>query len=1373
MVSGYGVFGHVSDGFDDSNTYDDALGDEFDESARRWIQRRRNPQADNLADDDEAAVFGSGDQLTEDDIPVPYEQYANLAHNAARSVWFDDDDAGDVGSAHSAGAIGVQQHPVPIDALHRDVETSTSRAVMQRARTIANNAGSMMIGPTYSSNERIGYAQLNATMRGTTSPSSRYRVEVLFSLDNGELTGGSCTCPAYGRGYGICKHMAAIVLAFCDDPQRFDGYHAGAVRPSRAMLDYMQRLDKRQTQAKERRRTAILQRFGDTKSASRAGSASRRKAQSRSGYQGPVQTVQPGEVHLTPILSFIEGIWSVEFKIGSMANGSSYVMKAIPQFVLAMQHGEYVDYGKKLAFTHTPEMLDADSEPLYEFLSSALSVRHAAEQQDRYYGHIAIDRRLTLSEQEVASLLSLREGKGVQLVLDTWFANQPASVPVDGGDPELTMRIMRRDYRVYGSDAGYLLKGEPGIETVVSAGSQSWLLLASAQPSAFASPMMRQSQRKSAAGCRFVRCPGSLSAIRGLIGELFEPQSEGQVIAGDDMALFARTLLPELISSKLLDAQDIPRELAEMNPVECHSEFYLDRTEYGVECEIKARYGDAVVPLVPAGPTVSASGNAQTVQAKAVVGRDFDAERLAMDVVREFFDMPGAGKVSEVSTALAGSARGFKTKAARASAARSAARTRAKQSGAATIDRDNTTQIVRLFDEGLQALHEVGSVFTTPAFDRLVAPKAPSVKVGLSIKGNLVEISPMADEVPPDEVGALLASYRRRQCFHQLKDGTLVRLDGADLSTLDKLASDLDLSEKQLDSGTIELPGSQAFLLDGELPDDGSDVVKDASFTQYIDDLTVIDPASYKVPDSLQSILRPYQADGFRWLSTLCDKGFGGILADEMGLGKSVQLIALILSRYQRTAQSGITEQLKPSLIVCPASLVYNWAAEFAKFAPSFNAVVVAGSKTERRNAIARAFHADEPTVLITSYDLLRRDVEEYTADDAGSIDQGSSADGTRCCAIMALDEAQYIKNHTTKIAKAVKSVAADHRFALTGTPIENRLSELWSIFDFLMPGLLGSYKRFRERYELPIANARAADSTTVEGRAAAEVNPEAARVAHKLQALVGVFIKRRLKKQVLTDLPDKLENTLTVQLEGEQRKLYAAHEQRLRMQLEHSEEADFNTSKIRILAELTRLRQICCDPRLVYADAKDQSAKLAAIAELVETCVNEGKKALIFSQFTSFLELIAARFDQQGLRYYTITGSTPKKQRLALVDRFNADDTPAFLISLKAGNTGLNLTGASVVIHADPWWNAAAQDQATDRAHRIGQTEDVNVYQVVAKDTIEERILELQHTKSELARQFTDASLNADETGAFGAGASGSPSIASLTRDDLLDLLG
>ena len=578
-----------------------------------------------------------------------------------------------------------------------------------------------------------------------------------------------------------------------------------------------------------------------------------------------------------------------------------------------------------------------------------------------------------------------------------------------------------------------------------------------------------------------------------------------------------------------------------------------------------------------------------------------------------------------------------------------------------------------------------------------------------------------------------------------MKDGTLVKLSGANLSTLDRLASDLDLSEQQLNSGLIELPGGRAFLLDGELPDDGSDVVKDASFTEYIDDLKIIDPKSYEVPDSLKHILRPYQVEGFQWLNTLCDKGFGGILADKMGLGKSVQLIALLLSRYQRNTGEMGDGSLGPSLIVCPASLVYNWGAEFTKFAPSFNAVVVAGTKAERRTAIGRAFRADEPTVLITSYDLLRRDVDDYTANEQRFN-------------VMALDEAQYIKNHTTKIAKAVKAVAADHRFALTGTPIENRLSELWSIFDFLMPGLLGSYKRFHERYELPISNARAADGSTAEGRAAAQVNPEAARVSRQLQSLVGVFIKRRLKSQVLTDLPDKLETTLTVRLAGEQRKLYAAHEQRLRMQLEHSEEADFNTSKIRILAELTKLRQICCDPRLHYEDYKAGSAKLDTCMELVHGALDGGHRILLFSQFTGMLDIIGKRLAKEDIAFLKLTGASSKESRAKMVAQFQAGEVPVFLISLKAGGVGLNLTAADVVIHYDPWWNVAAQDQATDRAHRIGQQHTVTVYKLIAKDTIEERIMQMQESK----RDLVNSVLGGDGI-----------SSALFTREDVLALLG
>ncbi|MEE1479653.1 MAG: DEAD/DEAH box helicase, partial [Slackia isoflavoniconvertens] len=415
-------------------------------------------------------------------------------------------------------------------------------------------------------------------------------------------------------------------------------------------------------------------------------------------------------------------------------------------------------------------------------------------------------------------------------------------------------------------------------------------------------------------------------------------------------------------------------------------------------------------------------------------------------------------------------------------------------------------------------------------------------------------------------------------------------------------------------------------------------------------------------------------------------------------------------------------------------SLVYNWTAEFERFAPELSVVAVAGGAQERRAARLEAFGGHRRVdVLVTSYDLLRIDIDDWSS---------------HRLFICALDEAQYIKNPAALTTRAVKSLEADHKFALTGTPMENRLSELWSIFDFLMPGLLGPYARFRERFESPIVGGDDA-------------------VARRLQAIVAPFMLRRLKADVLTDLPDKLESVVYANMDVEQRKLYDAHEQRLREELtaqrmfrkerEAARAAGKPVSTVEVLAEITRLRQLCCDPRLVYEDYRGPSAKLDAIVDLVSSAVEGGEKTLVFSQFTSFLELIAERLRKAGIAHYSITGATPKKERVRLVDAFNEDDTPAFLVSLKAGGTGLNLTGASVVIHADPWWNAAAQSQATDRAHRIGQTRVVSVEKVVAKNTIEERIVRLQQTKSELADQVVGA---------------GGISLASLDADDLYELL-
>jgi SNF2 family DNA or RNA helicase len=402
---------------------------------------------------------------------------------------------------------------------------------------------------------------------------------------------------------------------------------------------------------------------------------------------------------------------------------------------------------------------------------------------------------------------------------------------------------------------------------------------------------------------------------------------------------------------------------------------------------------------------------------------------------------------------------------------------------------------------------------------------------------------------------------------------------------------------------------------------------------------------------------------------------------------------------------------------------VYNWLAEFATFAPEMKVRALEGDKRNR----ARILHESGVEVLVASYDLVR-------------IDEAAlSCVPWYACV---LDEAQYIKNHTTLTTRAVKRLHAQHKLALTGTPIENRLSEVWSIFDFLMPGFFGSYARFRERYELGILGGDE-------------------ELTHRLQSMVGPFIMRRVKEDVLPDLPDKIEQVVYVPLEGEQRKLYAAHEQQLRVQLatqKHEKGKAKGESKVKVLAELTKLRQVALDPNLLYENVEGGSAKTGAVLELIDEAVAAGKKVLVFSQFTSYLRRLATQLEERGLAYYRITGATPKKQRVQLVDAFNEDDTPVFLVSLKAGGTGLNLTGASVVIHADPWWNAAATNQATDRAHRLGQKNKVSVYKVIAKGTIEERILKLQQAKSDLA----DAVV----------GEGGGLSLATLTPDELLALL-
>lgn len=639
-----------------------------------------------------------------------------------------------------------------------------------------------------------------------------------------------------------------------------------------------------------------------------------------------------------------------------------------------------------------------------------------------------------------------------------------------------------------------------------------------------------------------------------------------------------------------------------------------------------------------------------------------------------------------------------------------------------------------LLTEGIEELSELGTVFVSDALKAIQVYPSPGVSVGVSLKGELLELTLSSEEMPLSELVEILSSYQRKRKFFRLKSGDFLSMEEDGLTVLSKIQEGMSISARQWEQGRVVLPKYRALYLDGELKEQNRfHAVKNRDFKALVRNMKTVEDNDFEVPKSLEKVLREYQKQGFLWLKTLKANGFGGILADDMGLGKTLQVIAFLLSEWEELTQAGQTVIQKESLqeepaenyfalIVCPASLIYNWKNEIERFAPQLNAIAVTGTALEREERIQTAGKGD---ILITSYDLLKRDAAFYADCFFG---------------YEIIDEAQYIKNHNTKAAKAVKEIRAGFKAALTGTPIENRLSELWSIFDYLMPGFLYSYSRFREELEIPVV-----------------VNQEE-EACERLKKMIRPFVLRRLKKDVLKDLPAKLEEAVFARMEGEQEKLYAAHVQRMKLMLDEQTDAEFASQKIQILAELTRLRQLCCDPGLIYEDYRGESAKLLMCMDLIKNAVDGGHKILIFSQFTSMLSRLQEQLQKENIPYLSLTGATSKERRAELVETFQKGEIPVFCISLKAGGTGLNLTAADIVIHYDPWWNVAVQNQATDRAHRIGQKNPVTVYKLIAQNTVEENILRLQEKKSELAEQLL--------------GSEGFEGVK-FTREELLELLG
>ncbi|WP_432362596.1 SNF2 helicase associated domain-containing protein [Sporosarcina sp. UB5] len=605
----------------------------------------------------------------------------------------------------------------------------------------------------------------------------------------------------------------------------------------------------------------------------------------------------------------------------------------------------------------------------------------------------------------------------------------------------------------------------------------------------------------------------------------------------------------------------------------------------------------------------------------------------------------------------------------------------------------------------LPKLQKLVQVYATTAIrNRIFRGHArPRIRVkAYEDRTNWLEFKFEMDGIPDKQIREILEALEEKRKYYRLRNGSLLSLETREFEEIQRFLNEVPESLETLEKG-LNVPIVRGIRFLDAVGDDEMFSVEESA-RQFFNRL--LNPSNYaELPPSLKTVLRDYQKTGFQWMKTIAEFGVGGVLADDMGLGKTLQSIAFIQS-----VLPDIREKKRQVLIVCPSSLTYNWLSEFRKFVPDINAVVIDGSKKER---VERQNDVDGVDVLITSYPLIRRDIQWFEKQDFLTI---------------FFDEAQAFKNPFTQTARAVKRLQADTRFALTGTPIENSEEELWSIFHVVFPELFMGLQEY------------------------SELTPRA------ISRRVRPFLLRRMKEDVLGELPEKIESIESAELLPEQKKLYAAYLAKLRHDtLKHLDKDTIRRNKIKILAGLTRLRQICCHPALFVDGYKGSSAKFEQLKQLIEESKQAGRRVLIFSQFTKMLGIIGKELAMKGTPFFYLDGQTPSEERLELCNRFNAGERDVFLISLKAGGAGLNLTGADTVILYDLWWNPAVEEQAADRAHRMGQQQNVHVIKLVARGTIEDKMNELQEKKRNLIEEIIDSKDAANTT---------------LTEDDIRELL-
>lgn len=601
---------------------------------------------------------------------------------------------------------------------------------------------------------------------------------------------------------------------------------------------------------------------------------------------------------------------------------------------------------------------------------------------------------------------------------------------------------------------------------------------------------------------------------------------------------------------------------------------------------------------------------------------------------------------------------------------------------------DDMVKIVNFLRSDLSPLQEISDVYLSENIKKLQVKKANKISAKLSYSVGMCQIFFNTSDYSDKDLLDIIRSMKKKLRYVKLKNDTILDLDDPEIKKFYNTVNEFDLDIRNLTKPSEVSLFQSLKLLDKDL--DICEYKVDKKLKELIEDISNYKKNDYPYPSDLKDIARSYQIDAYKWMKTLIKYGFCGILADDMGLGKTFEVISVIKT----------DEVNKPSLVVCPKSLCFNWKNEFSLWAKEIEVINIIGNSDVRKTLLEEN-NSNKKIVFVTSYDSLRNDIDNYVDIDFR---------------FMILDEAQSIKNHETLKAQSVRKIKSELRFVLTGTPIENSVLDLWSIFDFLMPKYLGDFSEFRGKYERAIVES---DSTDAINRLVKKITP---------------FVLRRTKEDELKDLPSKVEYIQMASMKPKQQMVYDAQILRVRNQLK-----DPKASKIEILAILTRLRQICVDPGMFMENYEGGCCKVDLLMELVHNYIDEGHKIVVFSQFTMVFPKIEKFFKKDKIEYFLLTGDTPAKQRVDMATEFNKKESKekVFLVSLKAGGTGLNLVGADVVIHLDPWWNYAAETQATDRTHRIGQTNSVSVIKLVVENSIEQKVIELQNIKKDLASKI------------------------------------